>query len=322
MAEFAGKHVGGLALYPSSRETAWDSFDWSLVDPAVRQVSFFSAKVEDAHVLGALQKMVEQAMREGVSVQEFIRRAYLMLDEIRLHPPEDGQARQKQRESVDVLYNSNRLRLIFRTQEALAAGYRTFLEAFEPWRLRMQPGWKFYRQPGAKIKRQDHVDNQGKIRLKTDWEWWLDRNSPDFGGFGNPYPPFGFNSWMRVKGVSRELCERIGLLRPGEEVEVPWELAQWNLPSAIEAMGRASVKGMEEDIIDGIVKECAEDGVQVARAGDELHVVPGDGDGLSELNDAFIDQLVQDELDALNEKSDEDILREALGDDYDKLMAG
>ena len=58
------------------------------------------------------------------------------------------------------------------------------------------------------------------VRLKTDFTFWADEmNAAILGGFEVPCPPFGFNSYMDQEPVSREECERLGLLKPGE----PWK---------------------------------------------------------------------------------------------------
>lgn len=101
------------------------------------------------------------------------------------------------------------------------------------------PGWKFVRNPGAKTFRKDHVEHQGEVRLKTDFDYWLARNDPSFGGFNNPYPPFGFNSWMWTSPVSRAKCVRLGLVAEGEEVSLSdGQRRQWGLDGkhAVEAV--------------------------------------------------------------------------------------
>lgn len=269
------------------------SAEWAEVEPAVRNNAFFSACVEDERVLAALKGLVDEALAEGLSPQEFVRRALVMLEGIRLTPPEDGAAREVFEESIGVLYDPERLRLILRTQEQLASGYAAFCKAFERVHLLLNPGWRFVRQPGAKTKREDHVKHEGAVRLKTDWQFWLARNDPSFGGFGNPYAPFGFNSWMRTFPVSREECEKLGLLQPGEKVTIPDELFDWNLPETLRRMGTASTLDLPKDAVDRIIDRCKEEGVQVEPVpGEErVQVVPPPG-----LDDKLVDAVVDDML--------------------------
>ncbi len=283
------KYRRELDLYPSAMTSA----EWAEVEPAVRNNAFFSACVEDERVLAALKGLVDEALAEGLSPQEFVRRALVMLEGIRLTPPEDGAAREVFEESIGVLYDPERLRLILRTQEQLASGYAAFCKAFERVHLLLNPGWRFVRQPGAKTKREDHVKHEGAVRLKTDWQFWLARNDPSFGGFGNPYAPFGFNSWMRTFPVSREECEKLGLLKPGETVTIPDALFDWNLPETLRRMGTASTAELPKDAVDRIIDRCKEEGVQVEPVpGDErVQVVPPPG-----LDDKLVDAVVDDVL--------------------------
>jgi hypothetical protein len=56
------------------------------------------------------------------------------------------------------------------------------------------------------------------VRLKTDLDFWTAMNSPEIGGFGVPWGPWGFNSGMDVEDVDREEAEQLGLLAPGARV--------------------------------------------------------------------------------------------------------
>lgn len=293
------KHVKSLKLFPSARESA----EWNQVDPAIRATSFFSACVEDERILQSLQKMVQQAMEEGLSMQEFVKQALDMLDFIRVEPPEGEEEKQKFKYSLDTLYDPERLRLIYRTQEQLAHGYAEFCAAYERDWLDEFPAWQFVRQPGAKEdqKRPDHVAHEGDIRLKSDIQYWLDRNSFDQGGFGNPYGPWGYNSWMRTFDVDRETCEMLGLLKKGERVQVPQELANWNLPGLVQQLGTASVAELEDEAVDHIIERCEAVGFKVQRKKEngkkELSVDMGRrGDVFGELAELTFDAWMDEEL--------------------------
>ena len=156
--------------------------------------------------------------------------------------------------------------------------------AFDPVRLQRYPGWRFVRQPGARIKRKDHVEHEDEVRLKTDYEFWMARNSPDQGGFNQPIPPFGYNSWMVVQEVSREECEALGLLAPGEPVRVPAEYARFGImPTGSGAAGVslgallgnsavASVRGLPDEAKQRIVERCAEAGAVVVEDDGEMRL--------------------------------------------------
>lgn len=303
-----------LTLYPSSMTSA----EWSEVEPAVRNSAFFSATVEDERLLSSLQKLVEKGIAEGWSMQNFVDEALRMLDNISLDP--DARAGDTFREDFETLYNVDRLRLIFRTQTELAAGYAQFCKEFSPISLQVYPGWKFVRQPGAKEehKRFDHVRTENFIRLKTDIKFWLRRNRAEIGGFGNPYTPWGFNSWMRTNRVSREACEKLGLLKPGEKVTVPAEYAKWGIGNAVQSMGRAGVSDLSEEQQKRVVDRCAEEGITVQKVDDKTLQVTPDKDNpedpLTQLDEKALDAWAEAELDKLTNMSDEDLMKELLGE--------
>jgi len=272
-----------------------------MVDPSVRATSFFSACVEDERVLAGLQGLVNAAMEDGLSMQEFVDEALTMLDFIKLEQPEDEEEKKIFKYSIDTLYNPERLRLIYRTQEQLAHGYNEVCQAFDADWLDMFPAWEFVRQPGAKEdqKRPDHVAHEGDIRLKTDVQYWLDRNSFDQGGFGNPYGPWGYNSWMRTFDVDRETCELLGLLAPGEVVKTPAALAEWNLPHLLQQVGTASSKELSEGAVKRIMSRCKEVGIEVTEEEENrTRVIKVKMEGvLKELDEAAFDAWLNENMD-------------------------
>ncbi|MDO5450105.1 MAG: hypothetical protein Q4F30_04345 [Akkermansia sp.] len=225
--------------------------EWAMVEPAARNGAFFSAGVEEAHLLDALHGFMDQAISEGLSQQEFITRMKEWLSE-NINPetgrpyidPEEREAmtpeeREKYERDVRNIDSAVRLKLIFRTQAEMASGWKQFRDEMAPERLQKYPGWEFYRKPGAKTFRKDHVAHQGEIRLKTDFDYWMARNSADQGGFQNPFPPFGFNSFMWVLPVDRDECEELGLLQPGEPAPMPDARYEPWLGTAAQPAGQA-----------------------------------------------------------------------------------
>lgn len=234
-----------------SMPTSMGAKELARLDPIIRQRSFFSAKVECGELLGGIRKFVQECIAEGTTEGEFLHRVNQWLWEnaqflgedfpnakVRSGEWGDEEARRYER-SVRHIDSLARLRLIFRTQAEMCAGFSDFQRDMEPQALADYPGWKFVRNPGAKTFRKDHVEHQGEVRLKTDFDYWLARNDPSFGGFNNPYPPFGFNSWMWTSPVSRAKCVRLGLIAEGEEVSLSdGQRKQWGLDGkhAVEAV--------------------------------------------------------------------------------------
>lgn len=311
----AQRRVRDLKLSPSAHTTA----GWQGVSAAVRNTSFFSACVEDERILAALQQLVDKAVTEGWSVTAFIDHALNMLDDIRLerYPGSEGREKgQEFDESFDILYDMNRLRLIYLTQMQLAAGFRQFVDDFDPFTLQVFPAWEFVRQPGAKeqYKRTDHVKHEGVIRLKTDLPFWLARNSPEQGGFGNPYGPWGFNSWMRTTPVDRDRAEELGLIKPGERLQIPAEYEQWNIGGVLRNIGTASVRDLLPEQRQRVIDRSEEEGIKVEEDEDTLHVVPSDdpNDPLNILDEQSAEDWLNREMERMKDMSEEDILNEIL----------
>ena len=305
--------VRDLKLYPSAKSSA----EWGTVSAAVRNSAFFSACVEDERLLGALKKLTEEATEQNWSATSFIDKAMTMLENIRLEHAKEGASDEAFEDSYDRLYNQNRLRLIYRTQRELADGYKLFTEAFEPLYLNMYPAWMFMRQAGAKEdnKRPDHVAHEGEVRLKTDIKYWLDRNRVEIGGFGNPYAPWGFNSWMRSIEVDRSKAEALGLVKPGERLQVPPEYAEWNLASTLKQISTASVADLAPEQRETIVERCKEENISVAMEEETLQIVPSEdhSDPISVLEEQSFEDWVIEEEARINLLSEEELLLELLG---------
>ena len=302
-----------LSLYPSSMTTA----EWADIEPAVRNSAFFSATVEDERLLGALQKLVEQGLEEGWSPAVFVDNALQMLENISLDP--EARASETFQDSFDALYDPKRLRLIFRTQNSLAAGYNNFQKDFSPYQLQAYPGWEFVRQPGAKeeYKRFDHIRTTGFIRLKTDIKFWLRRNRREIGGFENPYTPWGFNSYMRTLKVARERCEKLGLIKPGEKVKIPAEYAKWGISTAVQNMGKSGTADLTPKQKENVINRCKKEGIKVEEKDKALQVAPdkdNPADELLKLQEKEAEAWLDEEMKRLDELSPEELLKEILGE--------
>lgn len=243
------------------------SREWAAVAPEVRQGAFFSAGVEDAFLLDGLRGMVEKGIAEGWNESTFVSRMrqwmrettdkatgkpYLRASERKEWTLEERVAYENSTRNIDSLA---RLKLIFRTQMDMAIGMSFWLSEMTPERLESHPAFRFVRRPGALTKRLDHVAHENDVRLKTDIEYWTARNAPELGGFGYPWPPYGYNSWMDIALVSRETCEALGLLSkdaPTPELS-PEEREKWGLPAAVKrATEERSVKKLSPEQRDAL----------------------------------------------------------------------
>lgn len=203
--------------------------EWARVDAKIRTGAFFSATVEDEHLLEGIRSLCQKGIEEGWQESEFARLAKQWMadngydkqsERLQTMTPEEAQ---KYENSVRHIDSRARMRLIFRTQCAMASGVTQYARDMEPRLLYIYPGWQFLRNKGAKTFREDHVEHENDIRLKTDEEYWLARNDPEFGGFNLPHGPFGFNSWMRQSPVTRQKCVEAGIMSEEEARMKPKE---------------------------------------------------------------------------------------------------
>lgn len=285
-------------LVPSKRSLK----DWKKEVPAfIRNYMFFISGVDDMEVLQCMYLLVKEALDEGWSVGKFVDEGLQKLDTF-------------DRSRVCSLYDIERLRCIYLTQMSLLSGYRNFVDAFDHYFLQMYPAWEFFRQAGALTKRPDHVKNEGQIHLKTDLDFWISMNDENDGGFGNPYSPFGFNSWMTTLGVERDEAEAMGIIAPGERLYLsPANREKWGLPLLT-----------DDDFNDPerlkVVKELKKWGVWEIREKILNSFKPPkkkpepepEPDPEPEL-DPEIQAWVNEELERLNKMTDEEILAELLG---------
>jgi hypothetical protein len=132
-------------------------------------------------------------------------------------------------ESIQNVISASRLKLIFNTNTAQAQDFAIYQSRVaDPVRINRFPAAEFVRTPGAKVPRTLHVANEGAVRRYDDLAFWLTQNSADIGGFGVPWGPWGFNSFMTTFPVARARAEKLGLVKPGEQV-MPPDLTQFGV---------------------------------------------------------------------------------------------
>jgi hypothetical protein len=125
-------------------------------------------------------------------------------------------------ESIRNVASLARLKLVFQTNTAQAQDFAIYQQRVaDPARLNRFPALEFVRTPGAKVPRTLHVANEGAVRRVDDTRFWLAQNTPEIGGFGVPWGPWGFNSFMTTFPVARARAEALGLVRPGEWLTPP-----------------------------------------------------------------------------------------------------
>lgn len=229
------------------------SAEWALMPAGLRDAAFFSASVETVRFLKTAQDGIGQIIGrvratndkgEGYWAQDRgrlladLRQLGTALDIKRPDGRMDGQIIET--DITDPL-SVARLKLVINTQIELAYGKADWLTGMDPDLLEAFPAWELVRISPRRVPRDwparwkaagGAVRADGRmVALKTDPVWLrLSR-------FGNPHPPFDFNSGMGVEDIDRSEAEEMELLTPNS-VLTP------NIASHQEAL-RASLSGLQ-----------------------------------------------------------------------------
>lgn len=214
----------------------FNSSQWQRVAPAIRQKSFFSATVTSTSVLTRWREMIlkwmdgateEIILPDGstttaykeVSLAKFRERAATFAIQEGLADEDDFADA-----GISNVISNSRMKLVFNTNIEQA-------QEFAYWKDRMEnsdylnlfPAARFVRRPGGNPKyyRMRHVANEGVVKRWDDIDFWLSMNLDDDGGFGVPWGPWGFNSYMYQEPVKRSTAERLGLVQKGERIKPP-----------------------------------------------------------------------------------------------------
>lgn len=146
-------------------------------------------------------------------------------------------------EQMTDLSSDPRLNLIIKTNVRMAQGFGQHQQANDPDVLDAYPAQELVRQGWRKVPR--------------DWlKRWQDAGGTLYGGrmiarkddpiwtkisrFGNPYPPFDFNSGMSVRPVGRRLAIQYGVIAKGDSVS-PTKVTFAKQPAG-------TLKGLSQDI--------------------------------------------------------------------------
>ena len=200
-----------------------DTAGWSKVQAGLRDRAFFSSQVTEAKILYAMRQNVAELVSGGKSPSEVRRdlRAYLY---------SIGYDAGENRGTIKDLTTKARLDVMMKTNADQAKGYASHLRATTAGAILAFPAYELVRVERRKLPR-DWGARWAAAAQKVGWEG-VARNgamialktSPIWAAlsrFGNPFPPFDFNSGMGVKDVKKSVCREIGLIGPNEQPEIP-----------------------------------------------------------------------------------------------------
>lgn len=237
----------GRRAAPSTRTSA----EWERVAPALREKCFFSARVNDAEVLGKMRELIGKAVDSSkrnpnealVSQDKFISE---MKSFLRSRGYTMGGSK------LTDITSRRRLGLIYDMNVQEAREYARYVRGQDADALDMYPAQEFVRVESRRVPRTDWPTRWraagGKIRggrmvaLKSDSVW------TNLSRFGRPYPPFDYGSGMGVEDIDREEAIELGLLPADEPSD---EIPDFDI--ALEA--EVSLDRIPEDMLDSIIKE-------------------------------------------------------------------
>lgn len=237
----------GRRVAPSTRTSA----EWERVAPALREKCFFSARVNDAEVLGKMRELIGKAVDSSkrnpnealVSQDKFI-------SEMKSFLASRGYTIGGSK--LTDITSRRRLGLIYDMNVQEAREYARYVRGQDADALDMYPAQEFVRVESRRVPRTDWPMRWraagGKIRggrmvaLKSDPVW------TNLSRFGRPYPPFDYGSGMGVEDIDREEAVELGLLPDDEPAD---EIPDFDI--ALEA--EVSLDRIPEDMVEEIVRE-------------------------------------------------------------------
>lgn len=205
-------------LLPSELRTAeWDAATHSSPATAawLKERAFFMAAVANAHHLQAFRDAAAKVAAGTMSPGQARRHVRQLLKQ------SGYKAEPGLQDTVKDLTSEQRLQVSIDTNVALARGWAQHAQSMQNTE---RPAQELYRAGTSRKPRDwaarwkeaaqglDDVARDGSmVALKTSPIW------ARLSRFGNPYPPFDFNSKMRVRSVSLERARQLGLIPTREE---------------------------------------------------------------------------------------------------------
>ena len=220
------------------------SDDWSKIPAQIRNAAQFSAGIENARTMAAIQSNLQKAidtpadesyMDKGKFVSE-------MRQALKAEPGDSGR--------MTDITSQRRLELIYDVQTTMAAEFGRYQVGQEPVLLDAYPAQELLR-----------IEDRNE---KRDWEKrWKEAGGRLYGGrmiarkddpvwvkvsaFGNPFPPFDFGSGMGTEDIDRIEAEELGVIAPGEQIQPD--------PPNFTQSQEASIKDIPRDIVDAFLGE-------------------------------------------------------------------
>lgn len=237
-AEAAASHEV-RALLP----TALSSAELEQLGQDVLRRAMFAARMDNANDLQLIKNLVGQIIDGKLDHATARLRIQEALDARGYEAPSVDEE-----DTITDLRSEKRIDLILQTNVQMAQGYGSWLQGQDQAILDHWPAQELYRQEGRRVPRDWPVrwqeaggrfaPGQGvmgrMIALKNDGIWVA------ISRFGNPYPPFDFNSGMNVRDITRREAIGLGL------IDATTRIAPQTRP--FNDGLKASVAGLDDDV--------------------------------------------------------------------------
>ncbi|HEY1771324.1 MAG TPA: hypothetical protein VGG02_13820 [Chthoniobacterales bacterium] len=203
------------------------SAQWANVPVALRERAFFSATVESARWLTQARQFLNDSLANTTALNEngeryfvaggrsqFIEQLQTKAIALGLGPLDPDDAG-----TIEDIRSATRLALVYDTNLQSAQGYGNWKESQDSDLLDAFPSSRFVRVKAVRKPRPLHQAHLNEVRRKDDLKFYLQMNSRSIGGFGVPWPPFGFRSGMGLQDVGRAESDKLGLTTPNETIQ-------------------------------------------------------------------------------------------------------
>lgn len=230
--------------------STFSSSEWADVPVELRELAFFSSRVESVRVLQRARDGITDFLKEnredlgnGVSALKVGSRSQFV-DQMQEFLTREGVERSTG--GLTDITSEKRLGLVFDTQTQQLQDYGYWKQGMDPDILDEFPAQRFIRIADVKEPRTSHTLYENQVFLKTDAVWAKEINKD----FGVPWGPWGWGCWHDVEDEDRASAEQLGLLKPGEQVKPDTRNFAENM--------KASARGLDPDLLDKLKGEFGE----------------------------------------------------------------
>lgn len=229
--------------------TRLSSAELQQIDQDILRASFFSARTAERRLLDGYKRRLESLVQpqqvrrpdrvtpdnpdgwvtEGVSEAELRTQIKELLESMNYHPTPGDEG------TIKDLSSDQRIELVIRTNAEMAQNYGYWQQGQDPDLLTAFPAQELYRAEDRRMKRSwlqrwraaggkvypgrsfglpiEPGISEGRLIARKDDPVWA-----GISAFGNPYPPFDFNSGLDVRDIGYQEAVQLGVISPGDVV--------------------------------------------------------------------------------------------------------